>query len=116
MLTTIFRVPILIVIAPAMLVGIIACDSGKQTPEEWYGGGTLHEKTIAEWRTATYRNRLATSADFVIGVGKFQSFPPDFKERAMDFEACISTAVQDGFTDHWTVIDTGAPCAILLGY
>jgi len=112
-------VPVQTIISTAVLAGMIACNSGGQTsstPREWYVGGTLHDKTIAEWRTATYPNRLATSADFVIGVGNFQSLPPDLKKRAIELEACISTAVQDGFTDHWTVSATGAPCAVLLGY
>ena len=120
-------VSVLIVISTVVLAAIIACDSGGRTssgtsssqsskPKEWYVGGSLHDKTVAEWRTATYENRLATSADFVMKLGKFQLLPPDLGKRAIELEACISTAVQDGFTDHWTVSATGAPCAVLLGY
>ena len=31
---------------------------------EWYQGGTLHQKTAVVWVKATYRNRLATAADY----------------------------------------------------
>lgn len=30
----------------------------------WYEGGTLHEATVAEWKAAEGRNRLATAADW----------------------------------------------------
>ena len=34
-------------------------------PARWYVGGNLHSATVAEWRTATYENKLATAADFI---------------------------------------------------
>jgi len=31
----------------------------------WYQGGTLHNKTIKEWREASYEDKLATCANFI---------------------------------------------------
>jgi DNA-binding beta-propeller fold protein YncE len=84
--------------------------------KEWYVGGTLHGKTLAEWRAATYTNRLATSADFVIKAGNFRSLPLDLKSRATELERCISNADAGIEVDHWRVSETGAACALLLGY
>lgn len=32
--------------------------------QKWYEGGTLHTATLAQWRRASARNRLATAADW----------------------------------------------------
>ena len=34
------------------------------TPLPWYVGGTLHNATIAEWRMADSRNKIATVSDW----------------------------------------------------
>lgn len=34
----------------------------------WYSGGTLHQATWAEWRQATYDNKLATAADMITNI------------------------------------------------
>ena len=83
---------------------------------EWYSGGTLHRRTVREWRAATYENRLATSADFVMTLGRYQSLPPDLRQRAEGFEKCISEAVEDGSVDDRAVSEIGATCGVLLGY
>ena len=33
--------------------------------KEWYEGGTLHQATIKEWRTADNADKVATCADFI---------------------------------------------------
>src|SRR5262245_20069319 len=52
---------------------------------EWYSGGNLHKAMGAQWRTASYQNRLATSADFVAG-SKRASDMSELRERAIDLE------------------------------
>jgi tetratricopeptide (TPR) repeat protein len=84
--------------------------------EAWYTGGTLHEKTVAEWRTASAGDRLATSADFVMTVGKYQTLPSDLRKRAADLQTCISEAVAGGQVDHQNVSEIAATCAVLMGY
>ncbi len=67
--------------------------------QKWYQGGSLHKATVTEWRDATYRNRLATCADFVTGT----LLSSGYDERKIDIEnqvrpaatgleACISEA------------------------
>ena len=84
--------------------------------KNWYDGGTLHQKTIKEWRSATAEDRLATSGDFVRKLGRYQALPLDLKERAVDMEACISRAIQGLDADQKAVAEIGATCGILLKY
>ena len=32
---------------------------------KWFQGGNLHNATLAQWKSATYQNRLATAADWL---------------------------------------------------
>lgn len=76
----------------------------------------MHRKTVADWRAAPYRDRLATSADFVVKLGGYRSLPADLRRRSEDFETCISKAVEGGEVDSHPVSEIGAACAVLLGY
>ena len=38
---------------------------GQSRTDAWLSGGTLHKATMQEWYAASYRNKLATAADFV---------------------------------------------------
>jgi hypothetical protein len=86
------------------------------TSREWYSGGTLHAKSVAEWRSASRRDRLATSADFVMKLGDYRSLPSDLRRRSEELETCISKAVEGGEVDTRPVSEIGAACAVLLGY
>ena len=109
--------PLITIIAVLLACGESETSSPQSSQsKEWYVGGTLHDKTIVEWRTASYDNRLATCSDFVMTLGKYQSLPLDLKKRAVDFEACISKAVEDGNVDNKSVSEFGATCGVLLGY
>ena len=65
---------------------------------EWYSGGTLHRATVGEWRSASYRDKLATAADWalahdrvkseVMGSGSMQTLKP----FAIDLVACVDGA------------------------
>jgi hypothetical protein len=37
---------------------------------EWHEGGTLHRATISKWNQSSYKNRLATSADWFLSITK----------------------------------------------
>ena len=43
---------------------------GKTDTLLWFQGGTLHQKTAADWVKAPHRERLATAADYAIAVLK----------------------------------------------
>ncbi len=36
-----------------------------ENQQEWYNGGTLHDKTVADWEKATEEDKLATCADWI---------------------------------------------------
>jgi hypothetical protein len=65
---------------------------------------------------ATPQNRLATSADFVMKLGHYESIPSDLRQRSEDVEKCISKAVEGGIVDDHDVSEIGATCGVLLGY
>ena len=37
---------------------------------EWHEGGTLHTATVSRWNQSSYKNRLATSADWFVSITK----------------------------------------------
>ena len=46
---------------------------------KWYEGGNLHKATVRTWNNASYRNRLATSADWFNEITKTSN--PDLKKK-----------------------------------
>jgi len=68
-----------------LALAIIAVGCGTTTRpvqrDDWYQGGTLHQKSAAEWNAASARDRLATSADFVAKVSRPSSMD-DLKAKA----------------------------------
>ena len=100
---------------------ILAC-GGTSSPTQntkpdtsWFEGGTLHKATVAQWRKATYQNRLATAADFVaatqdVDYGNLK----EFKQMATDLEKCISVAVSGGDVDNEKVAFISSMCMIEL--
>ena len=86
---------------------------------EWYVGGTLHGATAAEWRAATSRNRLATSADFAISSEvvqmRFQRLGmAAFRADSRNLMVCIDTAVDDPDLNHFEVPSVAVACLVLL--
>ena len=69
----------------------------RPTPK-WYQGGSLHQKTAAEWVKASERNRLATSADFATTALKGSTVldrmnsADDLRPYAVDIKKCIDAA------------------------
>jgi len=43
---------------------LMAIFSSCAVADEWYAGGTLHQATVLQWKSASPDNRLATSADW----------------------------------------------------
>jgi hypothetical protein len=41
--------------------------SSGSSAQEWYQGGTLHSVTIAQWVNGSYRDKLATAGDWIVG-------------------------------------------------
>ena len=52
------------------------------TSKQWFRGGSLHNATAAQWKSATYQNKLATAADWLTSTkwkGHLKS-PNDFNK------------------------------------
>lgn len=64
-----------VIVCLAFLVHVQA-QAQQVTEDNWYKGGNLHEKRVRDWRVATYRNKLATCADFVANGAKNKIFVP----------------------------------------
>lgn len=115
-------VVVTILVGVIFLLGVVANRTPEANPDRpssgntdlgtsadaWYVGGTLHDKTIREWREATYANRLATSADFVAKIRGTVS-----RSEARRMELAISTAVRDGNVDYKSVSEIAAVIAVL---
>jgi len=39
--------------------------SSSSSKKQWFQGGNLHNATVAQWKGATYQNKLATAADWL---------------------------------------------------
>ena len=92
--------------------------SSKQTTnQEWYSGGTLHQAIIADWKVASDKNKLATSADMMATVDNTVSMD-ELRIRAENLNKCIDEAVDIDETviDESKVSEVGALCIIALGY
>lgn len=76
----------------------------------WYAGGTLHSATIAEWRAADQRNKLATAADWAV-----QGFDTvaGLEQNAKELLACVDEAAK-AVSDTDTVTDLAVTCIILM--
>jgi hypothetical protein len=84
------------------------------TQDEWYAGGTLHNKLISEWKVATHENKLATCADFVISQNKDMDFNV-LKIKANALVTCIDETVEGHDTvDNEKVSKIAAQCMLLM--
>lgn len=85
---------------------------------QWYEGGTLHKKTMADWRAASDEDRLATAADFVSNSAAsrgttFRSMD-EMKVAAADLERQITAAGEGGDADTLAVAEVAAACMVLM--
>jgi len=90
--------------------------SSNSNDDSWLSGGTLHKSTIAEWRKASYSNRLATSADMVVSYLDIYDFSDmdKIKQEATDLEECISITASGGDADDEQVSFIAALCLVSL--
>ncbi len=84
------------------------------TPVPWYVGGTLHSATLAEWRNADQRNKLATAADWAV-----QGFDTivGLQDNATELLTCVETAFDAYAETHKetdTVTEIAVVCVILM--
>jgi len=84
---------------------------------KWYQGGTLHTATVAQWKSGTYQNKLATSSDWLsatVWKGSLNS-PDDFdklKGQAQSLVAAVDGVVTVEKTDSIKVSEIAASIII----
>ena len=78
--------------------------------QDWFSGGTLHDSTLTEWRSATYRNRLATCADFIAGTRKKLGSKSD----AQNLESCISEVAASKELSGMSTAEVAVACLQML--
>ncbi len=87
--------------------------------EKWYVGGTLHNATVQEWKHASYRNRLATCADYISSTSEGEKLEREegvdaIKMRAMNLERCITEATEGEHEANLKVSQMAAICIVLI--
>lgn len=128
----------LVILIIGVIVGLIAAfltisDDSSQTnnsttqieqSDKWYQGGTLHKASIADWKEATYENKLATCADFVYSTSPkikelvTQSGNPDTaKEYAAALIICIDKAHEnDDTSDTMKAAESAVLCMTIMDW
>ncbi len=90
----------------------------REKPKKWYQGGTLHRSNLGEWAQATFQNRLATSADFVVSMMKSEGKSPtdltDLRHWAEALQICISENAKAKELHGLSVAEISAACWILM--
>lgn len=90
----------------------------RSTDLEWYQGGTLHNVKMSAWRSASFRDRFATAADFATAFMLKDGLPidsmDDLKPYARNLEFSISDVGAGGVSDHRDVSEVAAVCWILM--
>jgi len=70
--------------------------SRSSSSKQWYEGGNLHGATFAQWRGATYQNKLATAADWLAASkwkGHLKS-PSDFARMKVKAQILVNAVDQ----------------------
>lgn len=94
-------------------------NSSSDSSIEWTKNGTLHNKTIIDWKAATAENKLATCADFVVNIKtaenqKYTSIT-DMKYDAVNIKTCIDEAVEGNeYADNMNISEVAALCHIMM--
>lgn len=88
--------------------------------EAWYEGGTLHSASLTQWRAATYRNKLATAADWAFSRPKISKIVRDSgsietgRTFAVELLNCVDeTSTIQGY-DNMNAAEIAAMCMILM--
>jgi hypothetical protein len=70
----------LLLSAIAIFIACGGAGTNRRAAREWYQGGTLHNKTVREWRAANDADKLATCADFVARIWDGKKFKPSIQQ------------------------------------
>ncbi len=88
---------------------------------QWYQGGNLHKSTPNEWKSASFSNKLATSADWaltrpaIVKAVRKSGDIDNAKIYANQLLTCIDKAL-DGVNIGGNTSEIAASCMILMGW
>lgn len=96
-----------------------ASKSSGSSKVEWFQGGTLHGSTVGEWNAASYRNRLATAADWttgIIGQAEFERIGlSGVRQKAEELVKCVDGSISDlSGAESLSATEIAAMCATLM--
>jgi len=103
------------------LFAVLAISSAPAIAGNWYEGGNLHKSTVQVWKEATYRNKLATAADWAIKAPAVSATVQrsgdinTLKRYATELVSCIDTAV-NGVSISDSTSTIAASCMVLMGW
>ena len=105
-----------------LAVVIISIPLVASAGSEWYENGTLHHSTVAVWKKATYANKLATAADWLINIPKMKARVLNSRDIntlrpfASELVSCINEASAGQGYDSMLISDVAAGCVTLMGW
>jgi len=97
------------------LLGLMLVLAATSASAQWYVGGNLHSKTMAQWHEATRANKQATLADMVGKVLK-QPNPAAIRPKVVEVEACVNEVASEKSLRHLAVAEIVVGCMIQLKY
>jgi hypothetical protein len=89
---------------------------------EWYSGGNLHNVKCSKWKNASYRNKLATCADWAANrpwIKKKVQASGDLntlKPYANQLLRCMDEAITGPESNNMSTARVAASCMVLMGW
>lgn len=123
--TVVILVVCILIAVAAIIVNLPSIRQSTSVPvpeKNWYTGGTLHRATVAEWKRATYENKLATAADMAYttrkGKSAFQNNGIEgVRPYAIDLVNCIDGSTKGNTSyDSSEVALIAAICITMMGW
>jgi len=90
--------------------------SATSAPSPWFQGGTLHKSTVAQWREASYANRLATAGDWLAST-KWKGHlnkPADFQRLNGKAKVLVNAVAEASSADREGVMRTAEIAAAII--
>lgn len=100
---------------------VFAFLSGAAWAGNWYEGGTLHKSNVPTWKSAAYKNKLATASDWALTSPSVKTVVQNSgdintaKKFAAELISCIDTATEGIELDGSTAA-VAASCMVLMGW
>lgn len=88
-------------------------------PLRWYEGGTLHTSPAGDWLEASYRDKMATSADWVVTMRGADQYDGSVANAIPDAKAlvtCLNEALAGPVIPKDNLGTLAAVCGVLMGW